>query len=97
MEGMAIYTTTPTNEVQEVQWLHWLFVREGHMLSCDVDVRGDGLYTVSLFPLWAPEDVVTQSFRKPGDALQRHAEIATHLRASGWLVADRGPVRQAAA
>ena len=40
--GMAIYTSTPTNEVQEVQWLHWLFVREGHMLSCDVDVRGDG-------------------------------------------------------
>ena len=93
---MAIYTATPTNEVQEVQWLHWLFVRDGHMLSCDVDVRG-GLYTVSLFPLWAPEDVVTQSFRRPVDALHHHAEISSHLRASGWLVADRGPVTQAAA
>jgi hypothetical protein len=95
--GMAIYTSTPANDVQEVQWLHWLFVREGHMLSCDVDVRGDGLYRVSLFPLWAPEDVVTQSFQRPGEALQRHAEIASHLRASGWLVADRGPVLQASA
>ena len=65
---MAIYTSTPANEVQEVQWLHWLFVREGHMLSCDVDVRGDGLYRVSLFPLWAPEDVVTQSFQRPAEA-----------------------------
>jgi len=94
---MAIYTATPTNEVQEVQWLHWLFVREGHMLSCDVDVRGDGLYRVSLFPLWAPEDVVIQSFHRPAEALQRHAEISAHLRASGWLVADRGPVLQASA
>ena len=95
--GMAIYTSTPANEVQEVQWLHWLFVREGHMLSCDVDVRGDGLYRVSLFPLWAPDDVVTQSFQRPAEALTRHAEIASHLRASGWLVADRGPVLQASA
>ena len=94
---MAIYTATPANEVQEVQWLHWLFVRDGHMLSCDVDVRGDGLYTVTLFPLWSPEDVVTQSFRRPGEALQRHAEISAHLRASGWLVADRGAVTQMAA
>ena len=84
---MAIYTSTPANEVQEVQWLHWLFVREGHMLSCDVDVRGDGLYRVSLFPLWAPADVVTQSFQSPAEALTRKAEIATHMSAYGMLVA----------
>jgi hypothetical protein len=55
-------------------------------------VRGDGFYTVSVFPLWEPADTITQTFPKPGDALRRHAEISSYLRASGWLLADRGAV-----
>ena len=68
---MAILTATSTNEVQEVEWLHWLFVRDNRALSCDVDVRGDGLYTVSILPLWDSDAMVTQTFTKPGDALRR--------------------------
>ena len=93
---MAILTATSTNEVQEVEWLHWLFVRDNRALSCDVDVRGDGLYTVSILPLWDSDAMVTQTFIKPGDALRRHAEIAGYLRESGWLLADRGVVGNAA-
>jgi len=89
---MAIYTETAPNQVQEVGWLHWLFMRDDRAISCDVDVRGDGLYTVTVLPLWSAGDTITQTFTKPGDALRRHAEISSYLRASGWLLADRGAV-----
>jgi hypothetical protein len=89
---MAIFTTASNNEVREVEWLHWLFIRGNQALSCDVDVRGEGLYGVSLFPLWNSGEATTETFTRPGEALRRHAEITNLLQASGWLLAEGGPV-----
>ena len=89
---MAIFTKTSSNEVREVEWLHWLFIRGNQALSCDVDVRGDGFYAVSLFPLWRAGEATTETFTRPGEALRRHAEITDYLHASGWLLAEGGPV-----
>jgi hypothetical protein len=91
-QGMAIFTKTSTNEVREVEWLHWLFIRGHQALSCDVDVRGDGFYAVSLFPLWRAGEATIETFTRPGEALRRHAEITDYLHASGWLLAEGGPV-----
>jgi hypothetical protein len=41
--GMAMFTPTPAG-TQKVDWLHWLYVRGNRAISCDVDVRGDGVY-----------------------------------------------------
>lgn len=79
-----------------IEWLHWLFVRDRHALSCDVDVSADGLYTINLIPLWIPDGHITETFDSPDDAMHRHAQIARHLRASGWLLADSGVVKPAA-
>lgn len=93
---MAIFTKTSSNEVREVEWLHWLFIRGNQALSCDVDVRGDGAYAVSLLPLWAAGEPTTETFAKPGEAMRRHAEITNYLHATGWLLAEGGPVGTAA-
>ena len=85
-----------TRQRHEVEWLHWLFVRDGKALCCDVDTNGDGLYTVSLLPLWNSDDNVTETFATPHEAMRRHAQIAKHLHASGWLLADSGAVKPAA-
>jgi hypothetical protein len=92
---MAILTATSANEVREVDWLHWLFIRDNRALSCDVDVRGDGAYAVSLLPLWKQGEATTETFARPGEAMRRHSEIAAFLQASGWLLAEGGPVAHA--
>jgi hypothetical protein len=93
---MAILTRNSQDEVHEVEWLHWLFIRGEQVLSCDVDVRGNGVYAVSLFPFWKSSEATTEMFRRPAEALRRHAEIANYLHASGWLLADGGPVAKSA-
>jgi hypothetical protein len=88
--------TTGDETLQHAEWLHWLFVREGRAISCGVDVRGDGFYTVTLLPLWGGDENLTEVFETAGDALRRHGQIARFLQASGWLLADRGIVTSAA-
>ena len=92
---MAILTPTQAGP-QKVEWLHWLYVRGDRAISCDIDVRGKGVYAVTLLPLWAPEDRVTETFKKPGDALRRHTELTKQLQESGWLMVGGGPVFNAA-
>jgi len=93
---MAILTATRDAGVQQVEWLHWLFVHGDRAISCDVEVRGDGVYTVTLFPLWAPEDQINEIFARPGDAMRRHSDITRRLQASGWLLLEAGVVTNAA-
>jgi hypothetical protein len=79
-----------------VEWLHWLFVRDRRAISCDVDVRGDGLYTITVIPLWTSEGHLSETFDSADDAMRRHGQIARQLRASGWLLADSVVVTPAA-
>jgi hypothetical protein len=93
---MAMFTPTAAG-VQKVEWLHWLYVRGNRAISCDVDVRGDGIYGLTLLPLWSPEDQITETFRRPAEALRRHAQLTKELQAAGWLMVEGGPVTNAAA
>ena len=79
-----------------VEWLHWLFVRDQRAISCGVDVSADGLYTINVTPLWTAEGHFSETFASPDDAMRRHAQIARHLRSSGWLLADSSVVKSAA-
>jgi hypothetical protein len=56
----------------------------------------DDKYVVHVIPLWDAELSIIETFRRPMDAMQRHAEIVTFLRESGWLLADRGAAPSAA-
>jgi hypothetical protein len=94
--AMAIPNPTRYAGGRKAEWLHWLYVRGNHALSCDVDVRGEGVYVLTLLPLWSPEDEVTETFRRPGDALRRHAELIKQLQDAGWLMVEGGPVTNAA-
>ena len=93
---MAILTSTHGGGVQKAEWLHWLFVRGDRALSCDIDVRADDVYAVTLFPLWAPEDQIAETFSRPVEALRWHADMTRRLQASGWLLVEGGPVTNAA-
>jgi hypothetical protein len=94
--GMAILTATENGEIQKVEWLHWLYMKGERAISCDVDVRGDGVYAVTLFPLWSPDDLITETFLRPGEAMRWHAEMTRRLQASGWLLLKSGAVADAA-
>lgn len=79
----------------KVDWLHWLFVREGRTMSCGLEAR-DGLYTLSLVPLWKGDGAWTESFDNIEDAVRRHAQVTRYLQASGWLMTDGVAVKPAA-
>jgi hypothetical protein len=99
---MAIRTnvTTPStlrpSETPRMGMLYWLFYRNNQALTCELSVNGDQEYVVQVTPLWDDESSVCETFRRPTDALRRHAELATFLRDSGWLLAERGLVPSAA-
>ena len=82
--------------VAKVQWLHRLFVKGPLALSCDVNARGDGTYAATLFPLWAPEDQLTEMFVRSAEATQWHAQMSQRLQEAGWLLVEGRAVTSAA-
>lgn len=79
-----------------VRWQHLLFVKGEMFISCDVELRGDGTYAATLFPLWSPVDRVTEVFTDPADAARWHSQMAQRLQAAGWLLHGAGIVTTAA-
>jgi hypothetical protein len=58
----------------------------GHALTCAVEATADrSAYDVCIFPHWNLSLGTVERFVGPGGALQRHAEIASRLRESGWV------------
>ena len=81
---------------QRVQWQHLLFVKGSLTMSCDVDLRGDGMFSATLFPLWAPEDHVTEVFAQASQAGQWQSQMAQRLQLAGWLLLGVTAVTDAA-
>jgi len=86
-----IMNTTPsmpqqTSTTEPTSVLLWVFHRGGHALTCAVEATADrSAYDVCIFPHWNLSLGPVERFVGPGDALQRHAEIASRLRESGWV------------
>ena len=68
--------------------LCWLFYRENRALACSISVDADGENAVNITRLWDDESY-SEMFVRPEEALQRHAEIASFLHQSGWLLVER--------
>lgn len=64
-------------------------------MSCGIEVR-DGLYTLSLLPLWKGDGQWVETFENVEDAMRRHSQITRYLQASGWLMTDGVAVKPAA-
>jgi len=84
-------TTTPrmpqrTSTTEPTSVVRWVFHRGGHALTCAVEATADrSAYDVCIFPHWNLSLGTVERFVGPGRALQRHAEIASRLRESGWV------------
>jgi hypothetical protein len=79
--------------VDSVPLLRWVFQQKRRVVTCAVDVAGDGRsFDVSLVPHWNLSDTTIESFRTAASALARHAEIALKLRQGGWAVDRQMPV-----
>jgi len=94
--GMTPHTAHEKSQRPDVEWLHWLFVRDLRAISCDIDVGAEGLYTISVMPLWTTEGRFAETFDSADAAMKRHGQIARGLRASGWLLAECAIVKPAA-
>jgi len=69
--------------------LRWQFARGAHHITCGIDVAPDNSgYDVLTVPHWDVNSAVIETFDAPGEALQRHATIASRLREIGWTVAS---------
>ena len=79
----------------------WLFYRDNRALTCSISIDGPGeagendQNGVHVTRLWDDESF-SEFFTRPEDALQRHAEIASFLHESGWLLVERTVVPVAA-
>jgi hypothetical protein len=75
----------PVEEPVAARVIRWNFVRGGHALTCEVDVRGAEQFDVCIVPHWNVSASVIESFDREFRALERHAEIALQLREAGWI------------
>jgi hypothetical protein len=64
--------------------LRWIFLRGTKTLTCEVRVFDEQTYDVCVVPHWDVSSSVIETFKRPGRALQRHAEIASDFRQAGW-------------
>jgi hypothetical protein len=83
-------------EIQGSGMWCWLFYRDNHALTCAISVDDDGEENgVHVTRLWDDESF-SEYFKRPEDALRRHAEISSFLHESGWLLVERTVVPLAA-
>ena len=84
-------TSTPRSRTtrQSEPVLRWIFRRAAKSITCQVEVRADRSYSVYLVPHWDVSSSVAEHFDGAAVALLRHAEIARHLRESGWVLTNR--------
>jgi len=59
-------------------------------IGCQVDVRSDWSYELSIVPHWDPSAAFIEVFDALTPALLRQAEVARQLRANGCTVIERG-------
>jgi hypothetical protein len=81
-------TRTPRRfpKVEPGCMLRWVFHCGPDVLTCAVEAGGDrSSYDVCVLPHWNLSVATVEHFDAPASALQRHAEIASRLRQSGWV------------
>src|SRR5947207_4664367 len=74
-----------------VQLVCWMFQRGSDAATCEVDFDPRrSSYEVYVTPPRGSSDTLVERFDRASSALQRHAEIASMLRQSGWTVSGYG-------
>jgi hypothetical protein len=85
---MPSHLTVRRRTTEPVCLVRWIFQRSGNTLTCQVDASATrSSYDVAVVPHWNVAAAAVETVETPGRALQRHAEIAKHLRETGWLLA----------
>lgn len=86
---MTQTTTKPARRLsndEPITMLRWVFQRGPVALTCAVEAAADrSSYDVCIFPHWNLSLGTVERYVAPRGALQRHAEIAAHLREAGWV------------
>jgi len=75
--------------------LRWIFLRGSKALTCEVRAFGKQTFDVCVVPHWDVSSSVVETFKRPGMALRRHAEIAFYFREAGWSLVRDGAGRLA--
>src|SRR5262245_1818430 len=81
-------STRPPEELRRGGMVCWLFYRDHRALACSISADANGENAVNVTRLWDDESY-SEVFARPEEALQRHAEIASFLHESGWLLVER--------
>lgn len=80
-------TTSPTpSKTQE--FVRWQFRQRNHLLTCGIAKSDASGYSVVTVPHHNVRKGTVEIYKDLVSALQRHASIATQLRADGWSIAS---------
>lgn len=78
---------TPASESLPI--LCGILHRAVNSIGCQVDVRNDWSYELSIVPHWDPSAAMIERFAALTPALLRQAEVARQLRANGCTVIEQ--------
>jgi hypothetical protein len=68
--------------------VEWVLQRETKSITCQLDARGRRCYELCVLPHWDPSSALIERFDAQLPALVRHAQVASRLRDTGWMVID---------
>ena len=80
-------TTTSTAGTTR-DFLRWQFRLRDRLLTCGISKTGAAGYSVVTFPHQNVRRGTVEIYKDLVTALQRHASIASQLRADGWSIAS---------
>ena len=89
-------TTTSQPSASARPVLLWVLRNDFDAITVGVDISDSGKCEVKTVPHWDTSLALIEPFDSAGDALRRHAEVASRLREIGWVVADHVPMTAAA-
>jgi hypothetical protein len=67
--------------------VRWVFHCGSDALTCAIEAGSHrSSYDVCILPHWNLSETTVERFDTPANALRRHAEIASFLHESGWVI-----------
>jgi hypothetical protein len=93
---MMTRTSQPSASDPSRPVLLWVLRNDFDAITLGVEISDSGRCQVKTVPHWDTSLALVEPFDSAGDALRRHAEVASRLREIGWVVADHVPVTLAA-
>jgi len=81
---MITSNRTAARRAEPTGILRWSFVKLGHVITCEIRTNGLNEHDVCVVPHWNIGASIVERHDRVIGAFERHAEIISSLRQTGW-------------